>query len=150
MKTKKTTTVDIKILRDRLSMTQVEFAAAVGVDPVSVSRWERGTKPSRMARRQIDDLKLDPERRSRIESGAADLIAAEMTLQQLRRARQLTQKRLAESMGLSQDNVSRIEKRSDLMLSTLRSYVEAMGGGLHLTVTFPKHRTIELSGFSDD
>ncbi len=92
---------------------------------------------------------LDPDRRKRIEAGAADLIAAEMTLQQVRKARQLTQERLAEIMNISQDNICRIEKRSDLLLSTLRSYVEAMGGELHLTAKFPKKPPIELMGFSE-
>lgn len=48
--------IDIKALRTRLNMTQVELAALIGVDPISVSRWERGTKPSKLARARIAEL----------------------------------------------------------------------------------------------
>jgi hypothetical protein len=52
------------------------------------------------------------------------------TLQELRHAHKLTQKRMAEVLGSGQDSVSRLERRSDLLISTLRGYVEAMGGRL--------------------
>ena len=51
-----------------------------------------------------------------------------MTRRELRRARRLTQLRLAKALGITQHGVSRLEKRTDLLLSTLREYVEAMGG----------------------
>ena len=65
-------------------------------------------------------------------TAAARLIEDEMTLRDLRKAHELTQTRMAEALHISQDGVSRIEKRSDFLLSTLRSYVEAMGGQLRL------------------
>ena len=71
---------------------------------------------------------LDPARRRKIEERAAELIAEEMTLRELRKARQLTQVSVARQLGISQDGVSRLEQRSDLLLSTLRRTVEAMGG----------------------
>lgn len=61
----------------------------------------------------------------------------EIRLAELRRARDFTQVRLAEAMGKTQPEVSRIERETDLYLSTLRSYVEAMGGELRLTAVFP-------------
>ena len=73
---------------------------------------------------------LGPARRKRITTRAAALITEEMTLQKLRQARKLTQVRMAKTLGISQDGVSRLEKRSDLLLSTLRKSVEAMGGNL--------------------
>ena len=76
-------------------------------------------------------------RRKKIEARAAGLIAEEMTLQELRQARKLTQVRMAKVLGISQDGVSRLEKRSDLLLSTLRKSVEAMGGNLSLVAEFP-------------
>jgi transcriptional regulator with XRE-family HTH domain len=91
---------------------------------------------------------LPEERRKKIEAGAAELIAREMTLRDLRKARQLTQERIAECLNIGQDNVSRIEKRSDLLVSTLRSYVEAMGGELHVTAKFPNRPAVELVGFA--
>jgi DNA-directed RNA polymerase specialized sigma subunit len=60
---------------------------------------------------------LNPERRAVVESKTQALLEEYLTLQQLRKARELTQKQLAERLKINQENVSRIEKRSDLMLS---------------------------------
>ena len=92
---------------------------------------------------------LDPERRRTIEDRAAELIAEEMTLRELRKARQLTQVSVARELGISQDGVSRLEQRSDLLLSTLRRTVEAMGGSLSLIATFPDRPPVELSGIAE-
>ena len=99
----------------------------------------------------VNDIiaKLDPERRRRIEERAAELIAEEMTLRELRKARQLTQARVAAELGISQDGVSRLEQRSDLLLSTLRKTVEAMGGSLSLIAKFPDRPPVELSGIAE-
>ena len=99
----------------------------------------------------VDDViaKLDPERRRRIEERAAELIAEEMTLRELRKARQLTQARVAAELGISQDGVSRLEQRSDLLLSTLRKTVEAMGGSLTLIARFPDRPPVELAGIAE-
>lgn len=91
---------------------------------------------------------LSPKRRARIEKRAAQLIAEELSLRDLRRALELTQERLAETLGIGQDGVSRLEKRSDLLISTLRSYIEAMGGRLELIAEFPERPPVVLSGFS--
>lgn len=80
---------------------------------------------------------LPAGRRRKIDSRAKALIAEEVALRHLRKARRLTQQRMAKSLGIGQDSVSRIETRSDLLLSTLRTYVEAMGGSLKLIVEFP-------------
>ena len=69
---------------------------------------------------------LDPDERRKVEDLAAELIAEEMTLRELRKARRLTQVSVARELGISQDGVSRLEQRSDLLLSTLRRTVEAM------------------------
>jgi transcriptional regulator with XRE-family HTH domain len=73
-----------------------------------------------------------------------------MTLQDLRKARELTQQRMAELLGIKQANVSRIEKRSDLLLSTLGSYVAAMGGRLRLVAEFPDRPPVVLSKLSGE
>jgi DNA-binding XRE family transcriptional regulator len=93
---------------------------------------------------------LSPARRKRVEARAADLIAEEMTLRELRKARKLTQVRMAKKLGITQDSVSRLEQRSDLLLSTLRKTVEAMGGSLSLVAEFPDRAPVLLSGISDD
>jgi transcriptional regulator with XRE-family HTH domain len=88
---------------------------------------------------------LPVERRARIEARADELMAEEMTLQALRKARELTQERMAELLGVGQDSISRLENRTDMLVSTLRSYVEAMDGSLDLIVRFPDRPPVSLS-----
>jgi helix-turn-helix protein len=80
---------------------------------------------------------LPAERRAKIAARTDELVAEEKALRSLRKARHFTQERMAELLHIGQDSVSRIESRSDLLLSTLKSYVEAMGGSLQLVVEFP-------------
>ena len=94
--------------------------------------------------------KLSPAQRKKVEARAKDLIAEEMTLRELRKARKLTQVRMAKALGIKQDSVSRLEKRSDLLLSTLRKTVEAMGGKLSLVAKFPDRAPVVLSGIAGD
>jgi DNA-binding XRE family transcriptional regulator len=94
--------------------------------------------------------KLNPAQRKKVEGRAAQLIAEEMTLRDLRRARKLTQTRMAKTLGISQDSVSRLEKRSNLLLSTLRKTIEAMGGNLSLVAQFPDRAPVVLSGITGD
>jgi DNA-binding XRE family transcriptional regulator len=102
--------------------------------------------------KNVDDIikKLSPTRRRKVEARAAVLIAEEMTLRELRHARQLTQVRMAKKLGITQDSVSRLEKRSDLLLSTLRKTVEALGGNLSLVAEFPDRAPVILSGIAED
>src|SRR6266516_7157209 len=94
--------------------------------------------------------KLNAVQRKKVEDRAAELIAEEMSLRDLRKARKLTQARVAKVLGVTQDSVSRLEKRSDLLLSTLRKTVEAMGGKLSLVAEFPDRPPIVLSGIAAD
>jgi DNA-binding XRE family transcriptional regulator len=93
---------------------------------------------------------LSAAQRKKVEARAAQLIAEEMTLRELRRARKLTQVRIAKALGITQDSVSRLEKRSDLLLSTLRKTVQAMGGNLSLVAEFPDRSPVVLSGIAED
>jgi len=103
-----------------------------------------------MATRLKDKMKkVGATRRRRIEARASELIAEELSLRDLRRAHELTQQRMAEFIGVGQEGVSRLEKRSDLLLSTLRSYVEAMGGRLRLVAEFPDRPPVFLGGLAD-
>lgn len=90
------------------------------------------------------------ESRRWIEQRAAELIAEELNLRELRRLRKLTQARLSKKLKIGQEGVSRIEKRSDLYLSTLRSYVEAVGGELTLVARFPDRPPVVLAGFGEE
>jgi transcriptional regulator with XRE-family HTH domain len=100
----------------------------------------------------VDDIiaKLSPAKRKKVEARAAQLIAEEMTLRELRHARKLTQVRIAKTLGITQDSVSRLEKRSDLLLSTLRKTVKAMGGNLSLVAEFPDRKPVVLSGIAGE
>jgi transcriptional regulator with XRE-family HTH domain len=94
--------------------------------------------------------KLDPAQRKRVEQRAAQLIAEEMSLRDLRKARRLTQARVAKTLGITQDSVSRLEKRSDLLLSTLRKTIKAMGGDVRIIAEFPDRAPVVLSELPED
>ena len=99
----------------------------------------------------LDDWleKLPVERRERIETESKKLLEEYQTLVELRKARDLTQTQLAKDLSISQVSVARMEKRSDLLISTVRSYVEAMGGELNLVVRFPGKKPVVLKGLGD-
>jgi transcriptional regulator with XRE-family HTH domain len=92
---------------------------------------------------------LSAERRARVEARTAELIAEEKSLRDLRQARQLTQQHMAKKLGIRQHSISRLEQRSDMLLSTLRDYVGKMGGELVLTVRFPDREPVRITGFED-
>ena len=94
--------------------------------------------------------KLNAVQRKKVEDRAAELIAEEMSLRDLRKARKLTQARVAKVLGVTQDSVSRLEKRSDLLLSTLRKTVKAMGGDVRIIAEFPDRAPVVLSELSED
>jgi transcriptional regulator with XRE-family HTH domain len=89
------------------------------------------------------------EENVQIKKRAQELKEEYLTLQDLRKAHDLTQERVAELLHIKQENVSRLEKRSDLLLSTLRSYIKAMGGDLKLIVEFPDRPPVRLTGFGE-
>ena len=92
-----------------------------------------------MMTRKFSDLtkKMSAKDRAEIKTRSAKLLA-ELPLEQLRSARSLTQTNMAHILGVSQSAISKIEKRTDMYLSTLRSYVEAMGGSLEIQAVFPE------------
>ncbi len=97
--------------------------------------------------RNLDQVlnKLPASRRLKIEERVAELA----TLKDLRQAMKKTQVELAAALDIGQDGVSRLEKRSDMLLSTLRSYVEAMGGNLELVARFPNRPPVIIDHLSD-
>jgi transcriptional regulator with XRE-family HTH domain len=97
-----------------------------------------------MARKWSEVRKaLSPEAEARIRRKVA---AYGMRLNQIREARQLTQVKLAEALNINQGAVSTMEKRTDMYVSTLRNYIEAMGGSLKITAEFPDG-TVEIDQF---
>jgi len=100
-----------------------------------------------MARKYAElRAKMSPERRARVDARVRAALE-EMPLQELRRARELSQARLAELLEMTQPEVSKIEHRTDLYISTLRSYIEAMGGELEILARFPDGATVRVTQF---
>jgi len=83
-----------------------------------------------------------------IKKRAKELMAEEMTLQELRRARAMTQIKMAKKLGIAQKQISEIEKRTDMHISTLRRSIEALGGKLSLIAEFPDRPPIVLAGIT--
>ena len=103
-----------------------------------------------MARTLKDKLAtLDPARRESVEAEADKLHTEYLTLQELRKAKKMTQVQLGKTLGIQQATVAKYERQSDLLLSTLTSYVEAMGGSLKLMVEFHGKAPVALEGLGD-
>lgn len=80
--------------------------------------------------------KMSPDARARSEEKTRQL-KQEMPLQELRQARKMSQEQLAKCLHTRQSNISRIEKRTDMYISTLREIIKAMGGDLEIIAKFP-------------
>jgi transcriptional regulator with XRE-family HTH domain len=98
--------------------------------------------------RKLDDVMaaLPKARQRRVKVRAMELA----TLKDLRQASQQTQKQLAEVLGVGQDTISRLERRSDMLLSTLRQYVESMGGKLELVAQFPHRPPVVIEHLGEE
>jgi predicted XRE-type DNA-binding protein len=81
-------------------------------------------------------------------AGKAKAMLAEMPLHELRQARGLSQKMLADVLHVQQPSIAKMEKRTDMYLSTLRSHIEAMGGELEVIARFPDG-AVKISNFSE-
>jgi transcriptional regulator with XRE-family HTH domain len=86
--------------------------------------------------------KSSPEQRAR----AREELEEQLSLAELRKALELTQAQLADALDMTQPGISRVEKQTDLFVSTLRSYIEALGGQLHVTAVFDDHE-IQIARF---
>lgn len=99
----------------------------------------------------LDDMmsRLPPDEQQAIKARAAQIQAEYATLKALRRMAGLTQARVSKELDVPQSNISRLESNADMLLSTLRGYVEAVGGKLNLTVEMPDQPPIQLTGLGD-
>ena len=97
--------------------------------------------------KKLDDIlsALPAKRQTKITARAAELA----TLRDLRIAASQTQADMAQTLGVRQDTISRLEQRSDMLLSTMRRYVEAMGGRLDLVATFPNRPSVKVAQLAD-
>lgn len=92
---------------------------------------------------------LSKGRQKIIQNRADQLIVEEMTLCDLRLALEKTQEDLGEILHMKQDGISRLEKRSDMLISTLSKYISAMGGSLKLLAEFPDRALVEIHGIAE-
>ena len=100
-------------------------------------------------RQAFDELTRDftPERRARVDARKAELQAA-MPLHELRQARAMTQKAVGDVLKVKQPAVAKLERRTDMYVSNLRSYIEAMGGRLNIVAEFPQGSVV-ITNFSE-
>jgi transcriptional regulator with XRE-family HTH domain len=90
---------------------------------------------------------MAPAARQRAAARARELIIA-MPLHELRQAMQMSQNQLARELRVKQANISKIERRTDMYISTLRSYIQALGGDLEIIARFA-HGSIKIDQFED-
>jgi DNA-binding XRE family transcriptional regulator len=92
---------------------------------------------------------MPEDRRGRIEARAQELVAEVEGLKELRLLAERSQEQIAETLGVKQPSVHKIERQTDLYLSTLRRFVEAAGGKLELRVELPGKGVLHLTGVGD-
>ena len=97
--------------------------------------------------RSLDQVmaELPAARRAKIKARVGEIIAEEMSLQTLRKAMRKTQVSLAKQLGVGQDSISRLERRTDMLLSTLNAHIEALGGKLHLVAELPNRPPVRIA-----
>jgi DNA-binding XRE family transcriptional regulator len=92
------------------------------------------------------EAKMSPERREWVKREVAKTLA-EMPLNELRNARNLSQQMLAETLHVQQPAIAKLEKRTDMYISTLRNHIKAMGGELEVIARFPDG-DVRIANFS--
>ena len=101
-------------------------------------------------RHSFDQLRagLTADGRAKADS-LTDAMARNLSLTELRRARAMTQEQLATDLHIGQASIAKLERRTDMYLSTLRRFVEAMGGELEIVARFPDHQLVRLRGLGE-
>ena len=100
--------------------------------------------------RKLEDLfkQISPDARVEVHHDLRQTVR-EVSLSRVRQARDLTQERLARALSLKQGDISRIERRSDMYVSTLANYIKAMGGALEIRAVFPDGVVFEIDQFQE-
>jgi len=91
--------------------------------------------------------KMSAERRARVEERVREA-TKEMALDELRTAREFTQAELSQVLRVDQGSISKLERRTDMYIGTLRRYIEAMGGSLQIRAVFPDGE-VQIKQFED-
>lgn len=92
---------------------------------------------------------LPQEEQEAIDKKSRQLIAEEMSLQKLRKARTCSQEKVGAMLDINQSAVSKLERRTDMYVSTLRGYIQAMGGTLEIVASFPDQTKIKINQFEE-
>ena len=113
------------------------------------STWFNFDVKERLMAKKFTELRAGMSQAAREKAdGMARQMLAEMPLNELRQARGLSQKMLAEVLHVQQPSIAKLEKRTDMYLSTLRSHIEAMGGQLDVIARFPEG-SVKIKNFTD-
>lgn len=133
--------VDHIAMAPRNSRATPADRAKVATVAITDAEWERAETAQERFKALLE---TKPRAKSRYDAVLAEISGKQATLRRLREARALTQSTVAELLGMDQSEVSRLERRSDLLLSTLRRFVEATGGEMHIVVSYPDGGPVEL------
>ena len=115
-------------------------ADEASIDETDPDAWQHKITPDAF----YEEVRADSRARVRMDAVLTEIDERQATLAQVRKARELTQATIAELLQMDQSEVSRLEHRSNMLLSTLRSFIRATGGELQLVVTFPDAEPVEL------
>lgn len=110
------------------------------LDEVTDAEWGSDDRPDR----HFEMIAADPQAKALFENALAEIREHQATLSQVRKAKRLTQTTIGSLLEMDQSEVSRLERRSDMLLSTLRSFIQAAGGELQLVATFPDTTPVQL------
>ncbi len=103
--------------------------------------WKRASKAHERFKALLE---TKPRAKARYDAVLAEINSRQATLRRLREARALTQSAVADLLDMDQSEVSRLERRSDMLLSTLKRFVQATGGEMHIVVSYPDGGPVEL------
>lgn len=115
-------------------------ADEASIDEAGPDAWQHKITPDAF----YEEVRADSRARVRMDTVLTEINERQATLAQVRKARELTQATIAELLGMDQSEVSRLEHRSNMLLSTLRSFIRATGGELQIIVTFPDAQPVQL------
>jgi hypothetical protein len=115
--------------------------AKVAESTITEDEWERAETAHDRFKALLE---TKPRAKARYDAVLAEINGRQATLRRLREARALTQSTVAGLLDMDQSEVSRLERRSDMLLSTLKRFVEATGGELHVIVSYPDGGPVEL------
>jgi len=136
-----------RFYRQLIRQADARFNRHLAFLKAKASRQKGGQVAMKTLEQKLNEI--SPARQKKIRARTHELVAREMSLQELRHAVSKTQKTVARTLNMGQDGISRLEKRSDLLLSTLRNYVEAVGGSLTLVAQFPDKEPIAIGGLGE-